>query len=298
MCQSLIQGGCVHSLSQGRCVNSLIQGRFVMLYPIFLFNFISLILGQQQFQQQPQQQSQQQGQPGPALVDETTRWSRCRPTNQTIYDFQVENLNGTYQDLNSYRGQVLLIVNVATFCAYTQQYTDFNPILQQNSQYGMSILAFPCNQFYLQEPAENHEILNGLRYVRPGNGWIPHQNLDIFGKIDVNGDNQHPLYEFLKDSCPPTTNRIGKREELMYDSIKTTDITWNFEKFLIDRQGRPRFRFHPTNWVHGQSVMQFIRPLLNESGGQQQQQQGGSFYQPQMQGQGQQQGQGQFRRQS
>ena len=137
-------------------------------------------------------------QPGPALIDETTRWKSCDNASQSIYDFQVETLNGTYTDLSQYRGQVLLIVNVATFCAYTQQYTDFNPMLQQNSAQGFKILAFPCNQFYLQEPGENHEIMNGLTYVRPGNGWRPHSDLHIYGKLEVNGENNHPLYEFLK----------------------------------------------------------------------------------------------------
>jgi glutathione peroxidase len=86
-------------------------------------------------------------QPGPALVDETTRWSKCWPTNMTVYDFSVEKLDGEFIDLNQYRGKVLLIVNVATFCAYTQQYMDFNPLLEQNKD--LKILAFPCNQVAL-----------------------------------------------------------------------------------------------------------------------------------------------------
>lgn len=61
-----------------------------------------------------------------------------------------------------------------------------------------TILAFPCNQFYLQEPAENHEILNGITHVRPGKGFKPHSNLHIFGKVEVNGEKHHPLFEFLK----------------------------------------------------------------------------------------------------
>uniref|UniRef100_A0A914YX31 Glutathione peroxidase n=1 Tax=Panagrolaimus superbus TaxID=310955 RepID=A0A914YX31_9BILA len=211
-----------------------------------------------------QQQESSNSSPGPALIDETSRWKKCDATNQSIYDFQIESLNGTFTDLSAYRGQVLLIVNVATFCAYTQQYTDFNPMLQQNSANGFKILAFPCNQFYLQEPAENHEIMNGLTYVRPGNGWKPHNDLHIFGKVEVNGENNHPLYEFLKESCPQTVDRIGKRSELMYDVIGKNDITWNFEKFLIDRQGRPRVRFHPTAWSHGQVIEPHMQELLAE----------------------------------
>ncbi|CAJ0609122.1 unnamed protein product [Cylicocyclus nassatus] len=204
-------------------------------------------------------------QPGPKMIDETTRWSQCKDVNQSIYDFQMETLQGQFTDLSQYKGQVLLIINVATFCAYTQQYTDFNPLIEKNMNGGFTILAFPCNQFYLQEPAENHELMNGIMYVRPGNGWKPHQNLHIYGKIDVNGENHHPLYEFLKESCPQTVEKIGKTDELMYNPIRANDITWNFEKFLIDRQGRPRFRFHPTAWSHGDVVQPFIDQLMNES---------------------------------
>ncbi|KAI6176588.1 Glutathione peroxidase [Aphelenchoides bicaudatus] len=205
-------------------------------------------------------------QPGPKLIDETTRWSTCKKANQSIYDFQVETLEGEFTDLSQYKGQVLLIINVATFCAYTQQYTDFNPLIEKNRANGedFTILAFPCNQFYLQEPAENHELLNGITHVRPGNGWKPHRNLHIYGKVEVNGAAHHPLYEFMKDTCPQTVVQIGKRDELIYNPIRINDITWNFEKFLVDRQGRPRYRFHPTNWSHGKSVQPFIEELLKE----------------------------------
>uniref|UniRef100_A0A915DUU7 Glutathione peroxidase n=1 Tax=Ditylenchus dipsaci TaxID=166011 RepID=A0A915DUU7_9BILA len=203
-------------------------------------------------------------QPGPPLIDETTRWSRCVPVNQTIYDFNVETLDGPTIDLKKYKGEVLLLMNVATFCAYTQQYNDFNPLLESHVSDKFKILAFPCNQFYLQEPAENHEILNGIQYVRPGNDFRPHQNLHIFGKLEVNGQNQHPMYEFLKDSCPQTVTQLGHSNELMYNPIRVSDITWNFEKFLIDRQGRPRFRFHPTAWSHGKVLAPFLQQLLAE----------------------------------
>ncbi|CAD6191016.1 unnamed protein product [Caenorhabditis auriculariae] len=203
-------------------------------------------------------------QPGPKMIDESTRWSQCRDANQSIYDFQVETLQGEYTDLRQYKGQVLLVINVATFCAYTQQYTDFNGIIDKYQSQGFTILAFPCNQFYLQEPAENHELMNGITYVRPGNGWKPHQNLHIYGKLEVNGEAHHPLYEFLKETCPQTIDKIGKTDELMYNPVRASDITWNFEKFLIDRNGQPRFRFHPTAWSHGDTVTPFIEQLLAE----------------------------------
>jgi glutathione peroxidase len=98
------------------------------------------------------------------------------------YEVKVETLEGEFTDLSKYKGQILLVINVATFCgkfivkwlgyqaipnhisAYTQQYIDFNPLIEKNLAQGrqFAILGFPCNQFYLQEPAENHEIMNGL----------------------------------------------------------------------------------------------------------------------------------------
>ncbi|EYC45401.1 hypothetical protein Y032_0429g1302 [Ancylostoma ceylanicum] len=201
----------------------------------------------------------------PGKKAKTARIRAARACCLKEIPFQMETLQGQFTDLSQYKGQVLLIINVATFCAYTQQYTDFNPLIEKYANAGFTILAFPCNQFYLQEPAENHELMNGIMYVRPGNGWKPHQNLHIYGKIDVNGENHHPLYEFLKESCPQTVEKIGKTGELMYNPVRANDITWNFEKFLIDRQGRPRFRFHPTAWSHGDVVQPFIEQLLNES---------------------------------
>jgi glutathione peroxidase len=204
--------------------------------------------------------------PGPKLIDETSRWSECKDANQSIYDFQVETLQGEFTDLSQYKGQVLLVINVATFCAYTQQYVDFNPLIEKTIENGakFSIVAFPCNQFYLQEPAENHELMDGITKVRPGNGWKPHRNLHIYGKVEVNGVDHHPLYEYLKESCPQTVLQIGKSNELMYNPIRANDITWNFEKFLVDKKGRPRFRFHPTAWSHGEVVQPFIKQLMDE----------------------------------
>ncbi|VDD85796.1 unnamed protein product [Enterobius vermicularis] len=205
---------------------------------------------------------------GPEIVDESSRYSTCKETTQTIYDFRVQTLNNDYVDLSRYRGKLLLIVNVATFCGticpYTQQYLDFNPMLERNNKSDLYIAAFPCNQFYLQEPALNHEIMNGVMYVRPGNGWRPHKKLHIYGKVEVNGNKQHPLFEFLKNQCPQTVDTIGKRDELMYDVIRPNDITWNFEKFLVDRNGVVRYRFHPTAWEKGETVQRHVDHLASK----------------------------------
>uniref|UniRef100_A0A915PEE3 Glutathione peroxidase n=1 Tax=Setaria digitata TaxID=48799 RepID=A0A915PEE3_9BILA len=197
--------------------------------------------------------------------NKSAKMTRCKLTNQSVYDFQVQTLDDSETNLTKYRNRVILLVNVATYCGYTYQYNDFNPLLESNPNGTLVILAFPCNQFYLQEPAENHELLNGLKYVRPGHGWKPHNNMHIFGKLEVNGENNHPLYEFLKKYCPQTVPVIGKRHELMYNPIGVNDIVWNFEKFLIDKKGRPRYRFHPAAWIHGSVVQPFINELENET---------------------------------
>lgn len=196
--------------------------------------------------------------------DPTMRWTRCNRVNQSIYDFTLDTLNGHPVTLNKFKGNELLIVNVATFCAYTEHYLDFGPLLDKFQD--LRVLAFPCNQFGLQEPGENHEILNGIRYVRPGNDFQLPQNVQMFAKVEVNGQKQNPLFEFLKQSCPPTVLDISKREQIYWNPIRINDITWNFEKFLIDREGIPRFRFHPTAWDKGQLLEQFMAEL---GGGQQ-----------------------------
>lgn len=139
-------------------------------------------------------------------------------------------------------------------------------MLRKFASQGFRILAFPSNQFDLQEPAKNHEILNGLRYVRPGGGWQPHPELHIHAKIKVNGRDEHPMYRELKDVCPPTTDEIGEKYNMHWDPIRGSDLVWNFEKFLLDRSGRPRYRFHPASWgPDGSFVVPFIRELLDEA---------------------------------
>jgi len=110
----------------------------------------------------------------------------------------------------------------------------------------LSVLAFPCNQFGHQEPGKNAtEILAGLKYVRPGGGYTPHRGIVMMGKSDINGPEESAVYAYLKESCPqPITSRFNPRENF-WDPIKPTDVTWNFEKFLVSTSGVPMFRFTP-----------------------------------------------------
>lgn len=115
-----------------------------------------------------------------------------------------------------------------------KNYLGFNAL---NAQFGsaLAILAFPCAQFLNQEPGDNDEILNGLRYVRPGNGYIPAATM--FQLTSVNGGLVPALYNWLKNSCPPVSNVVAFLQYNVWSPILTTDIQWNFEKFLINKQG-------------------------------------------------------------
>jgi len=164
-------------------------------------------------------------------------------SNQTIYDFTIPTLSGSKNiSLSDYRGKLVLIVNVATYCGYAFQYQDMN-YLSSNFSDDLEILGFPCNQFGGQEPGGNsEEIMNGISYVRPGKGFIP--NFQLFRKIDVNGKNEHPLFSFLKESCPSVIDEFPPFGRITYQPVRTNDIRWNWEKILIDRNGKPVLRYY------------------------------------------------------
>jgi len=122
------------------------------------------------------------------------------------------------------------------------------------------VLGVPCNQFAYQEPGANNEILNGVKYIRPGGGYVP--NFTIVAKVDVNGANEHPLFTYLKSSCGPTKETIGNSAVRFWSPFKTSDITWNFEKFLIDMNGKPRYRFPPS--VLPNDIVPVIKMLIDE----------------------------------
>lgn len=143
--------------------------------------------------------------------------------------------------LDDYRGKVVLVVNTASFCTYTHQYPYFNK-LQTRFGDQLAILGFPCNQFGLQEPGVGQEILNTLRYVRPGGGYEPNFYLNE-EKIDVNGPKALPLFQKLKNSCPPVKMEIGDPSSLYWSPMTIGDVTWNFNKFLLDKQGVPFKRY-------------------------------------------------------
>jgi glutathione peroxidase len=142
----------------------------------------------------------------------------------TVYDFHAKTIDGREIPLSSYKGKVLLIVNVASRCGFTPQYGGLQKLYDQHRASGFEVLGFPCNQFGQQEPAKESEIQTfcDLNYG---------VKFPLFSKIDVNGPGAHPVFEFLKREKP---GLLGWKR-----------IKWNFTKFLIDRTGKPIKRYSP-----------------------------------------------------
>ena len=164
----------------------------------------------------------------------------------SIYDFEVEDLQGNMVSLKEYEGKTILIVNSATECGLTPQYEGLEPLYEKYKDQGFIILDFPCNQFREQAPGTSQEIANTckLRF----NIQYP-----IFAKIDVNGENEIPLYTYLKEQkgfqgfdhskMGIMLRGICKARDKDYKN--NPDIKWNFTKFLIDKEGKVVERFEP-----------------------------------------------------
>lgn len=143
----------------------------------------------------------------------------------SIYDFSVRDIDGAERSLSEFRGKVLLIVNTASQCGFTYQYKGLEELRRKYADKGVEVLGFPCNQFGKQEPGNAEEIKNfcSLNYD---------VTFPLFAKIDVNGPNAHPLYDYL------TKQKGG--------GLLGRGIKWNFTKFLIGRDGKVIARFPPT----------------------------------------------------
>jgi len=143
-----------------------------------------------------------------------------------IHDIQVRAIDGTEQALTSYAGQVLLLVNVASRCGFTPQYTGLEALYQKFRSQGFAVLGFPCDQFGHQEPGDEAEIRQfcTLNYS---------VTFPLFAKLEVNGAAAHPLYRLLKEARPGL--------------LGTEAIKWNFTKFLVGRDGAVLQRYAPTD---------------------------------------------------
>ena len=166
---------------------------------------------------------------------------------QGIYDFKVKDMEGNDVSLSQYKGKVLLIVNTATKCGFTPQYEELQKLYDKFKDKGLVILDFPCNQFGEQAPGSITSIHEFC--TEKYNTTFPQ-----FDKVDVNGDDQSPLFKFLKskqgfkgfgngDSASFMDEMLKKQDP---DYASKSDIKWNFTKFLVDRNGNVVARFEPT----------------------------------------------------
>ncbi|XP_025842281.1 epididymal secretory glutathione peroxidase [Vulpes vulpes] len=177
---------------------------------------------------------------------EKTKMDCYKDVKGTIYEYEALTLSGNERiQFKQYAGKHVLFVNVATYCGLTAQYPELNSLQEELKPLGLVVLGFPCNQFGKQEPGENSEILPGLKYVRPGRGYVP--NFQLFEKGDVNGEKEQKVFTFLKLSCPHPSEVLGSFRHISWDPVKVHDIRWNFEKFLVGSDGVPVLRwFHRT----------------------------------------------------
>ena len=159
---------------------------------------------------------------------------------ESVHDFKMNSLRGKEVDLANYKGKVLLIVNTASQCGLTPQYEQLQAMHEEYKAKGLVILGFPCNQFGKQEPGTAEEISEfcaenyGVKFA-------------MFSKINVNGNEQAPLYKFLKDQAD--TNE---------------DIKWNFEKFIVDKDGEVVGRFSPRTKPDAKEIVSLINEQLSE----------------------------------
>lgn len=144
----------------------------------------------------------------------------------TIHDFSAQDIDGRDVLLSAYQGKVMLIVNVASKCGFTPQYTGLEALWRKYREQGLVVLGFPCDQFGHQEPGDAEEIKNfcSLSYE---------VSFPMFAKVEVNGASAHPLWQWLKSQ---------KSGFLGLDAIK-----WNFSKFVVDRAGNVVKRYAPTD---------------------------------------------------
>jgi glutathione peroxidase len=145
---------------------------------------------------------------------------RMTAKTTSLYDFTMDDIDGKPVNLGDYKGKVLLVVNTASLCGNTPQYTDLERIYEQYHDKGFEVLAFPANNFGQQEPGTNAEI-KGFCLTKYS------VSFPLFSKISVKGSDKHPLYHYLTEQTP-----------------FPGEIEWNFQKYLVDRSGNVVGRFH------------------------------------------------------
>lgn len=157
-----------------------------------------------------------------------------------FYDFKARKMNGQEVSMQAYKGKIIVVVNTASKCGLTPQFKELEELYQEYKTKGLEILGFPCNQFAKQDSGSNEEI---HEFCQLNYGV----SFSMFEKIDVNGNNAHPLYKFLKNEAK---------------GLLTKEIKWNFTKFLIDANGNVIKRYAPT--VSPLKIKDDIEKLLSK----------------------------------
>lgn len=181
----------------------------------------------------------------------------------SVFQFDVKKVNGDQQSLSAYKGKVLLIVNTASKCKFTPQFDDLQKLYEQYQDKNFEILGFPCNQFGEQEPGSDQDAASFCQ-INYG------VTFPIFAKIDVNGVNADPLFDYMKEQAPfrgfDETNIQEKLLKMMvFDKnpewLPGDAIKWNFTKFLVNQDGNVIKRYEPTDEIT--SISEEIASLLN-----------------------------------
>jgi len=159
---------------------------------------------------------------------------------QTIFDINLTTIQGEHTTLEPYKGQVIMIVNTASECGFTPQYKELQKLYEENSDQGFAILGFPANNFGGQEPGSNEEI---MEFCEINYGV----NFPLYSKVSVKGDDIHPLFE-----------QLIRTENQDF----TGEINWNFEKFLIDRNGNVVRRFKSNVSPTGEEITEAVKALI------------------------------------
>ncbi len=179
-----------------------------------------------------------------------------------IQNVPLKRIDGAPASLGDYQGKVLLIVNVASQCGLTKQYEGLEALYRDKQASGLEVLGFPANNFKGQEPGTDEEIASFCSTTYD-------VTFPMFSKISVTGDDTHPLYQGLIAAQPTATGDGAMRERLKGFGIETggpSDVVWNFEKFLVGRDGKVVGRFAPDITVDDPRVVEAIDAALSAAG--------------------------------
>lgn len=158
--------------------------------------------------------------------------------SSTVYDFTLDDIDGKPVSLSQFKGKVIMLVNTASFCGNTPQYSDLEKMYETYKDKGFEILAFPANNFGQQEPGTNEEI-KGFCMTKYSVGF------PLFSKINVKGVDKHPLYRYLTEQSP-----------------FPGEVEWNFQKYLVDRSGNVVARYHHRTKPLADEVVQDVERFL------------------------------------